>query len=355
MKRSLEIIKEADNRIKTRVAFQMSGNLLDYAVYGFPDAIILEYSDNLQLEVNRRVKAISDKAKSFDFMLDTMLTVSANASAYSETANINEYNRVTLNPVIVNNLSDDELASVIFHEFGHVVACHSGIAKELTRIHKMIDNYLGTQDSMFRLVTARMFEAEADKISIALSYQAGYNPYAYRTALCKFIPQFDLDKSVFQYDSAQPSAAERIQRLDAISPASIVVRQEDYQRELDKLKNVQTIQDALKTEEVWYAKAVADCQISVDFLTARVLAIKDKDDAVVFQYERVLRDIREKNYCAMSLPYRRKLAHKTKEIYLLLAEAKEEVKKRLTLRKRAGVLRRNIIAKGKEKFNEWTR
>jgi predicted Zn-dependent protease len=144
----------------------------------YPDT---EWQDYVT-DIGERLLAVTPhRGKTYTFVVTDQPFVNASATP-------DAYIFVTRG-IIAQFQSEDELAGVIGHEIGHVVASHSARARRTNRLGTLL-SYLGTfatgSNSMYGLsrnVTAmitaeygREHELEADELGTGYLIKAGYNP-----------------------------------------------------------------------------------------------------------------------------------------------------------------------------------
>lgn len=139
--------------------------------------------------------------------------------------------------------SDADLAIVVGHEIGHVVASHSAerVSQQLLAAGGALALQLGTHDMDRReqqllmaaygagatvgliLPYSRLHESEADEIGLIYAAKAGYDP---RAAL-DFWKRMEAQKSGAppEFLSTHPAGATRIRRLEALMPRALQIYQ----------------------------------------------------------------------------------------------------------------------------------
>lgn len=146
--------------------------------------------------------------------------------------------------------SDDELAEVMGHEIGHVIARHGG--KRLTEAALVglvgavgaiaVDKKYGSEKRDLFLLAyggvstvgyvlphSRTDESEADMMGLQYAAQAGYNPYA-AISLWKKMAAASKGRQVPAWLSTHPSNAQRIADLEAVVPRYVALYQANRRR-----------------------------------------------------------------------------------------------------------------------------
>lgn len=136
----------------------------------------------------------------------------------------------------------DELATVLSHEIGHVVARHNAEHWSFARVlfigGNVIRLFVGdvVPDALLnyalqfglQLPFSRKCENEADHIGLLLMSQACYNPEKAAGLWEKFQAKQGDDGEIFKYMSTHPSHSDRVKHIKELLPQAEKVREESH-------------------------------------------------------------------------------------------------------------------------------
>ena len=201
-------------------------------------------------EIGERLLAQSPhKGRTYTFVVTDEAYINAFATA-------DAYIFVTRG-IIAHFGSEDELAGVIGHEIGHVVARHVAKQQGLSRLGKLL-SYLGTfatgSTSMFGLSQnltgvlgaeyGREYELEADELGTRYLIGAGYNPHGLLDSMYQTSSYEDFQKSVKNLPvpyrgitGSHPATEKRLNELiiqsNHLLPAELPEPERDFFQMLD--------------------------------------------------------------------------------------------------------------------------
>ena len=165
--------------------------------------------------------------------------------------------RIYVHTGLINASNDEaELASVLAHEFGHVVYRHSAEQmRQAMGLQLFQDVLLGEEPSEFVTMIAgissqgglnyfsREDELEADSIAVPTLYNAGYDPTAIVTFFEKLKEKYGETSGALTFLASHPPTTERINqvaaRINALPP------KEELYRPITELRRVQARLDQL--------------------------------------------------------------------------------------------------------------
>ncbi|MCP4649477.1 MAG: M48 family metalloprotease [PVC group bacterium] len=139
-----------------------------------------EYNDRIQV-ITRKLVSVCDR-KDLAYQVKVIKNKQMNAFAMPG-------GFIYVNTGLMDSVDDDELAGVLAHEMGHVVARH-GVKKLAANLgagvvmsivlrsedDKELQQLVATGFTLVTLGYSRQDEYQADKLAIKYTYLAGYNP-----------------------------------------------------------------------------------------------------------------------------------------------------------------------------------
>lgn len=352
-----KIIYESINEAKDSMSLslKMSGSFLDYVAYDFPDSIKLTVVDNLYNLTNKAMDIINFSNKFSVFKEKENIHFAFWTSSYGSIAEVDNNGGCSFNPVLFSNLSDNEMAFVIFHEKGHRLGHHKEIFDELERIQKIIDIKVGSTNTSFNVVLSRYFEAEADKFALALLKNSNYNNFSYHTALLKYKFSFEHDIDDFSLGKYHPSSHERIERLDKVKNLDIENMRRKSQDLLLETASAVSLEDALAIEKKWYEILAKDFSLTRDSIVSRIRSAEKSSDKRLYQYSRALKRAYDISIDNDSIKHRDVLLKDLSTTKEIIDNVKVDTNKNLSSIKKGKIISKSLSIKGKEILKEWMR